>query len=303
MEINDSSEPPGKSKRARGIAAIFKKFMKSPSEAETLFQKNDELIEKSIDELSSSIASNDESLEDEAREMIHGVLDITSTSVKEIMVPRIDIIGVESGATIQDVIELVKKHGHSRMPLYEESLDNILGVLYVKDVFVQGMSPWDIVDKSKTRETYFVPENMKVSDLLRDIQAKKIHLAVVVDEYGGTAGLVTLEDILEEIVGEIEDEYDSDSPLIKKIDDRHFAVKGSLAIYELNEELDLELPEDQFETVAGVIYDIVGSLPAQGTAVSYKGLKFTADKIEGQRITRVIVELPSVKPPQVKESN
>ena len=144
---------------------------------------------------------------------------------------------------------------------------------------------------TKTRPAYFVPENKKVSDLLKEMKKKKSHLAIVVDEYGGTAGLVTLEDILEEIVGEIEDEYDLENHAIKKIDDTHYSVKGSLPIHELNEELDLELPEDQFETVGGVIYDIVGSLPEQGTTVDYKFLKFTADKDEGQHITRVVVEL------------
>ena len=292
METNDKSEPPGSDRRPRGIAALIQKFLKTSTSAEIPTRLKDDLIEKSIDELSSSIATNDQSLGEETRDMIHGVLEIASTTVREIMVPRIDIIGIESGATVADIIELVKEFGHSRMPLYKESLDEIEGVLYIKDIFIQGISAWDKIDGSKTRSAYFVPENKKVGELLREMQSKKIHLAIVVDEYGGTSGLITLEDILEEIVGEIEDEYDLDAPSFKKLDDRHYAVKGSYAIHELNEELNLDLPEDLFETVAGVIYDIVGSLPSQGTAISYKGLKFTADKVEGQRITRVIVELP-----------
>ena len=140
---------------------------------------------------------------------------------------------------------------------------------------------------------YFVPENKKVNELLKEMKKRKIHLSIVVDEYGGTAGLVTLEDILEEIVGEIEDEYDFEDTAIEKIDATHYSVKGSVPIHELNEELNLDLPEDQFETVGGVIYDIVGSLPKQGTTVDYKCLRFTADKIDGQRIARVIVEIPA----------
>ena len=136
-----------------------------------------------------------------------------------------------------------------------------------------------------------MPENKKASELLKEMKKQKVHLAIVVDEFGGTAGLVTLEDILEEIVGEIEDEYDLENTAVKKLDATHYSVKGSLPIYELNEELDLELPEDEFETVGGVIYDIVGSLPEEGTTVDYECLKLTATKIDGQRIRRVLVEI------------
>jgi CBS domain containing-hemolysin-like protein len=295
MESKDNTEPPGKRKRRQSVKARIRGMLNIFSEEVNTSEKKDELIKKSVEEFSTSLASADNELGPQARDMIIGIVDISSTTTKEIMVPRVDIVGVESGSAVRDIIDIVKESGHSRVPVYEESLDTILGILYVKDLFVRGLKESQLIDKSMFRAAYFVPENKKVSDLLKEMQSKKIHLAIVVDEYGGTAGLVTLEDILEEIVGEIEDEYDLDAPAIKKLDDRHYAVKGSVAIYELNEELQLQLPEDQFETVGGVIYDLVGSLPSQGAKVTYKGISFIADRVEGQRITRVIVETPPPK--------
>jgi CBS domain containing-hemolysin-like protein len=295
MESKDNSDP--SKKRRHGLRARFKDLFGVFSDEASTLEKKDELIKKSVEEFSTSLASADNELGPQAREMIIGIVDITSTTTKEIMVPRVDIVGLEAGSSVKDIIDSVKHSGHSRMPVYEESLDTILGVLYIKDMFVRGFNENQIIDKTMFRAAYFVPENKKVSDLLKEMQSRKIHLAIVVDEYGGTAGLVTLEDILEEIVGEIEDEYDLDAPAIKKLDERHYAVKGSVAIYEINEELKLQLPEDQFETVGGVIYDLVGSLPAQGTKVTYKGINFIADRVEGQRITRVIIETP---PPKIE---
>jgi CBS domain containing-hemolysin-like protein len=297
MENNDSSEPPSRKKGLQGISLAIKNFLKIFSRQKTAAElspdQRDALIEKSIEEFSSHVSTDDIVLEETAKEMIYGVVEISERAVKEIMVPRVDIEGVELGTPLKEVIELVKKTGHSRFPFYKESLDDIKGILYIKDIFVDGLTSGDVLVDTKTRPAFFVPENKKVSEMLKEMKRRKVHLAIVVDEYGGTAGLVTLEDILEEIVGEIEDEYDKEAPPVKKIDDKHYSVKGGLPIHELNEELDLELPEDQFETVGGVIYDIVGSLPKQGITVDYKGLKFTADRVEGQRITRVIIELPS----------
>jgi putative hemolysin len=302
MDSKDSDEPPIPKKRKKGVKSRLKGMLNIFSEEEHAVEKKDELIKKSVEEFSTSLASADNELGPQARDMIIGIVDITTTTTKEIMVPRVDIVGLESGSSVKDVIDLVKKSGHSRLPVYEESLDTILGILYIKDLFVEGIRENQVVDKSMYRAAYFVPENKKVSELLKEMQSKKNHLAIVVDEYGGTAGLVTLEDILEEIVGEIEDEYDQDTPAIKKLDDRHYAVKGSVAIYDLNEELQLQLPEDQFETVGGVIYDLVGSLPSQGAKVTYKGISFVADRVEGQRIIRVIVEIPPPKKDKEIES-
>jgi putative hemolysin len=293
MDSKGSDEPPIFKKRRSGMKSRFKEWLRVFSDDEQTPEKKEELIKKSVEEFSTSLAGADNELGSQARDMIFGIVDITTTTTKEIMVPRVDIVGIEAGSSVKDVIGLVKRSGHSRLPVYEESLDTILGVLYIKDLFVEGVKEDHIIDRSMYRPAYFVPENKKVSELLKEMQSKKNHLAIVVDEYGGTAGLVTLEDILEEIVGEIEDEYDKGAPAVKKLDDHHYAVKGSVAIHDLNEELQLQLPEDQFETVGGVIYDLVGSLPPQGAKVSYKGINFIADRVEGQRIIRVIVETPA----------
>jgi putative hemolysin len=303
METKDNTEPPSSESEHSGfiksLKEFFKQFSRLQSDSKLSPSQRDAFIEQSIEEFSTQLSTEDDKLEQAAKEMIHGVIDLAQTTTKEIMVPRVDMIGIAEGTALKDVIELVKKHGHSRFPFYRESLDEIKGILYIKDLFVDGNATGEALVDTRTRPAFFVPENKKVSELLKEMRKQKVHMAIVVDEYGGTAGLITLEDILEEIVGEIEDEYDQDDPVIKKIDDAHYTVKGSLPIYELNEELDLDLPEDEFETVGGVIYDIVGSLPEEGTTVDYNCLRFTAIKIDGQRITRVGVE---IKPREHKET-
>jgi CBS domain containing-hemolysin-like protein len=293
--MKDNAEPPSREGRRSGIMNslknFFRQFSSYHSEPKLSPSQRDAFIEQSIEEFSTQLSVEDDKLEQAAKEMIHGVVDLAQTIIKEIMVPRVDMVGIAEGTSIKDVVELVKKHGHSRFPFYRDSLDEIKGILYIKDLFVDGGATGEVLVDTRTRPAFFVPENKKISDLLKEMRKQRVHLAIVVDEYGGTAGLVTLEDILEEIVGDIEDEYDQNEPVIKKIDSTHYTVKGSLPIYELNEELELDLPEDEFETVGGVIYDVVGSLPTEGVTIEYNCLKLTAMKIEGQRITRVGVEI------------
>jgi CBS domain containing-hemolysin-like protein len=295
MESREGTEPPSREGRQSGIIASLKNFLRqfsrSQNDSKLSPSQRDAFIEQTIEDFSSRLSAEDDKLEQAAKEMIHGVVDLAQTSVKEIMVPRVDMVGIEEGTSLKDVIDLVKKNGHSRFPFFRESLDEIKGILYIKDIFVDGTANGETLVDTKTRPAFFVPENKNVGDLLKEMRKNRVHMAIVVDEYGGTAGLVTLEDILEEIVGEIEDEYDLDDPPVKKIDENHYLVKGSFPISELNEELDLDLPEDEFETVGGVIYDIVGSLPDEGTRVDYNCLKLTALKIDGQRITKVGVEI------------
>lgn len=297
MDSREGPEPPSKEERKTSIIVslknFFKQFSRAQDDSKLSPSQRDAFIEQSIEEFSSQLSTEDDRLEQAAKEMIHGVVDLAQTTVKEIMVPRVDMVGIEEGTLLKDVIELVKKHGHSRFPFFRGSLDEIKGILYIKDIFVDGGTYGESLVDTKTRPAFFVPENKRVSDLLKEMRKNRVHVAIVVDEYGGTSGLVTLEDILEEIVGEIEDEYDLDDPPVRKLDASHYIVKGSFPISELNQELDLDLPEDEFETVGGVIYDIVGSLPSEGTKVDYNCLKLTAMKIDGQRITKVGVEIIS----------
>jgi len=300
MDAKGNADPPGKEGRSSGVWSRVTKFFgnlfERAPEAKLTSTQRDALIDKSIEEFSKFIALADNKLEKTAKDMIRGIIDLSDTAVKEIMVPRVDMVGVEQGTSIRDLIELVKRAGHSRFPLYEGSLDEIKGILYIKDIFVESLNSGGVILENKARPPYFVPENKRVSELLKEMQKRKIHLAIVVDEFGGTAGLVTLEDILEEIVGEIEDEYDLGDSVIRKFDNTRYSVKGSLPIHVLNEQLGLDLPEDEFETVGGVIYDIVGSLPKQGTTVDYRSIRLTADRVVGQRIARVLVEIKPEQP-------
>jgi len=259
-------------------------------------EDREKAIEESIEQFASRVSSQDNILEEDDREMIHGVVELGETTVKEIMVPRVDIVGVELGTPLKDVIEIIRKSGHSRIPLYQDSLDDIKGIIYAKDLLTYALKGEDIDLSRLVRKSYFIPENIKIDNLLTQMRKRKLHIAIVADEYGGTSGLVTMEDIIEEIVGEIEDEYDLEPPPIAKISDGIYIVDGTVTISDLNEELDLRLPEDEVETVGGLIYDLVGSLPERGQVLEYDGIKFTVNAIEGQRIVKVKITLEGEKP-------
>jgi CBS domain containing-hemolysin-like protein len=200
-----------------------------------------------------------------------------------------------AGTSIKNVIEIIRKSGHSRIPLFRNSLDEIMGIIYAKDLLTYALKGEDIDLSKIVRKSYFIPENIKIDDLLAQMRKRKLHIAIVADEYGGTSGLVTMEDIIEEIVGEIEDEYDFEAPPIMRISDNEYLVDGTLTISDLNEELDLKLPEDEIETVGGLIYDLVGSLPEKGQVLEHGGNKFIVHVIEGQRIVKVKIILGMMK--------
>jgi len=240
-------------------------------------------------------------LEEDEKRMVSRIIEFGDTSVKEIMVPRIDIVCASLDISLNKVKELIRKHGHTRIPVYRDSIDNIIGILHAKDLLsIEGEADLDL--SKLVRKPYFIPESKKIDELLKEMKKEKIHLAVVVDEYGGTAGLVTMEDILEEIVGEIQDEYDMEEEKIKKIDEQNSRVSASLSIEDLNEALGTDIPEKEFETVGGYIYDLVGSVPKEGEVLESSGLKFIVEKVVGQRIKTVkVVKLKKSK--SLKEKN
>ncbi len=251
----------------------------------------EEKVEEAMESLALAEGEKVESLEEDEKKMIHSIFELGETRVKEIMVPRIDMICIEEGTDLEEIKEIVRKNGHSRIPLFRESIDQITGIVYVKDLFLEERRSEEKVDLSKiARKAHFVPENKKIDELLQEMRKEKVHLAIVVDEYGGTAGLVTLEDILEEIVGEIEDEYDKEEPPVKKIDEKSYSVSGKLSIHDLNDFLELDLPEKEFETVGGLIYDLIGGVPEEGKKIEYKGLSFQVERMKSQRIIRVKVK-------------
>ena len=230
-------------------------------------------------------------LEEEEREMIHSIFELGETQVKEVMIPRIDMACVDSKHSPQQALDLIVKSGHSRIPIFKEKIDNIVGLLYAKDLLKplkNGQSDFHILDL--VREVFFVPETKLVSELLKEFQTRRMHMAVVVDEYGGTAGLVTLEDILEEIVGEIRDEYDVEEDLIKVLDERTAEVLAKINLHDLNEELGLELPDEEFDTLGGFVYHLAGEVPEKGTKWSHENIEFTVLEVRGQRIAMVKIE-------------
>jgi CBS domain containing-hemolysin-like protein len=229
-------------------------------------------------------------LEEEEREMIASVIELGDEPVREVMIPRIDVMALPTTATVREAMDRIIETGHSRIPLYEETIDNVTGMLYAKDLLRHlHAGKGDVPLEKILREAYFVPDSKKVSDLLRDMQQRRVHIAIVLDEYGSTAGLVTIEDLLEEIVGEIADEYDREEPQIEPAGEGRYRVNGRASIDEINELLDVELPHDEWDTVAGLLYGLLGSVPTQGETVRYGDLEFTAENVQGRRIAKVLI--------------
>jgi CBS domain containing-hemolysin-like protein len=225
-------------------------------------------------------------LKDTERAMIHSIFEFGDTEVYEIMVPRTDMVCVEENIGLDNLIKTIKENQHSRIPLYRGGVDQILGIIHVKDLLDVIISPPEKLDlKSLVRPAYFVPENKKLHYLLRDFQQAKYHMAIVVDEYGGTSGLVTLEDVIEQIVGDIQDEYDEEPPLYRKLDEQTFLIDAKMDLHELNEKLKFDLPtEGEFETLGGFILSLTGHVPKDSEVVKYDGYTFTIEKIERNRI-------------------
>jgi CBS domain containing-hemolysin-like protein len=227
-------------------------------------------------------------LEEEKRELLHSIFEFGGTTAKEVMVPRIDMVMADAGTPRRDVLRLIAEHGHSRIPVHDGSVDKIIGAVHVKELVRDGRVDGDEAPiREFVRAVMFVPETKKIDELLREFQEKKTHLAIVVDEYGGTSGMVTLEDVLEEIVGEIEDEYDNDETLLETLADGTIRVAAKIDIDDLNEEMNLQLPTENSDTLGGFIYELVGKVPVQGDEVQYQGLTFTIDRVHRQRIVRV----------------
>jgi putative hemolysin len=233
-------------------------------------------------------------IEEEEKKMIRNIFEFGDTMVKEVMVPRVDMACIPSEAKLNSILRLIKKMGHSRIPVYKETIDNIIGILYTKDLLVvyeqwyKSKEKFDL--KKIIRRAYFVPENKKIDDLLDIFQRDKIQIAIAIDEYGGTAGLVTMEDVVEEIVGEIIDEYDKETKLYEIIDNNTVIADGIISIDKINELLNIEIPENDFETLGGFIYDLMGRVPNKNETIEYKNIQITIEQVVKNRIIRVIVK-------------
>jgi len=231
-------------------------------------------------------------LEAGEREMIEEILEFGDTMVKEVMVPRIDVKAVSINDDYDDVRRIVAETGHSRLPVYDGDIDHVIGIMHVKDLLRQPEGE-AVPLRKLARKALFVPETKMIDDLLREFRQARIHMAIVVDEYGGTAGMVTLEDLLEEIVGEIQDEYDSEVPLVRKIDSEHFIADAIVSLEDFEEMTGIELPEDGFDTLGGFLYALEGKVPERGHILEWEDLQFTILETEGRRILKVeIVRRP-----------
>jgi putative hemolysin len=235
------------------------------------------------------VAAEEKVIEREERRLIHSIFEFGDTVVREVMVPRPDMVGVEADATVDAALEKAISAGYSRLPAFGEGPDDILGLVYLKDIIrrTRENGAGHATLRELVRPAVFVPEQKKVAELLREMQQDKFHMAIVIDEYGGTAGLITLEDLLEEIVGEIVDEYDVEAPRVERLPDGGLRVAGGTPIDEVNELLEIELPETDWDTVGGLIFNLLGHVPVEGESVEFQGFEFRAERVQGRRILTV----------------
>ena len=246
---------------------------------------SDEMLRAIADE-----AAEEDVIEHEERTLIHSIIDFGDTVVRDVMVPRPDMVAVESHARIIDVIDIIIPAGFSRIPVTGQGIDDIVGIVYAKDLMRAEREGREEEPASTImREAHFTPESKRVSELMREMQAGKFHLAMVVDEFGGTAGLVTLEDLIEELVGEITDEYDIEEVPPERLDDGTVVVNARMPVDEVNELLEArELPEgDEWDTVGGLLYSLLGHVPVEGEAAFVDGRRLVAERVQGRRIGRV----------------
>lgn len=252
----------------------------APADNEAFFSEEEfrELVDR---------ATESDVIEDNEAEMIQSVFDFGDTLVRSVMVPRTDILCIDSGSSLHRAMSLFLRSGYSRIPVIGENTDQVLGIVYLKDVaaVIHNLAPGEeppVVDEL-AREVRYVPDSKPVSELLRELQKESTHVAIVIDEYGGTAGLVTLEDLIEEIVGEIVDEYDTESAEAVELGDGSYRVSARMSIEDLGELFDLELDDDEVDTVGGLLAKALGRVPIVGSTVEVHGLSLRADRLEGRR--------------------
>lgn len=249
----------------------------------------------SVDQLSQALElTNDEDTTQEEQKLLQGIVSFGNTDTKQVMRPRMDLFALNIDTPFETIIKEIVDNGYSRIPVYEESIDDVKGVLYVKDL-LPHLNKKKFNWTTLLREPFFVPENKKLDDLMVEFQTKKVHLAVVVDEYGGTSGLVSLEDIIEEIVGDISDEYDDEDLVFTKLDDDNYSFEGKTPLKDVYKILDLEDNEaenfenrkGEAETLAGFVLEISGGFPRVGSKINFKNYVFTIEALERKRIKQI----------------
>jgi len=226
-------------------------------------------------------------LEEDQKQMIRGVVELSGTTVKEVMVPRTDTVFLSASASKEELIKFISESEHSRFPVYQDTVDNVIGVLHVKDVLkalVNG-EPFNI--NSLVRKPFFVPVSKHIDDLLRELRRKKVHIAVVVDEYGGVSGIVSMEDIIEEIIGDIQDEFDHETEDVVELGEGMWICDARVNLEFLAEEINIEFPADNFDTLGGFVFDLFGKIPAVNEKTEYKDYDFIIQKMDGHKINLI----------------
>jgi CBS domain containing-hemolysin-like protein len=246
----------------------------------TFFKKGGEINKKTY-----------ESLETDQREMIQGVVELSETTVKEVMVPRIDTVFLSADASREELLERISESEHSRFPVYEETIDNVVGVLYVKDVLKNLVRNEAFDIQTLLRKPFFVPESKHIDDLLKELRRRRVHIAVVVDEYGGVSGIVCMENILEEIIGDIQDEFDNEKEDILETGEGAWLCDARVNLEDLSEKTGIELPVEDFDTLGGFVFDLFGKIPVKYEKAVYRDCDFIVQDMEGHKINSVKIIL------------
>lgn len=260
------------------------------------------------DEIKTIVDAGEEGgvIEEEEKAMIYSIFDLGETLAREVMVPRIDVTALESTATLQEAVQTILKAGHSRIPVYVDTVDNIIGILYAKDLLrYLGNGQANVRLTEIVRPPYFVPESKRIDELLRELQRRRVHMAIIVDEYGGTAGIVTIEDILEEIVGEIQDEYDvAEEPAVEQVGPDEYILDARVDLDDVNDLLGTQLPKELGETLGGFIYGQLGKVPAAGERLSFNNtVEMEVLEVSGRRIRKVRLRRLVAEPSQAEMEN
>lgn len=265
---------------AKGLSRWLKKALRRLSRID---KPKD--LEKEIQQLIDEGEERGLISEDEG-EMIQGIFSFRDTVAREVMVPRTDTVAAPDDSSVESLIALIVESGHSRIPIYQDSIDNIIGILHAKDL-LQHWGKTDLELRAILRPPYFIPESKKISEVLRDLRHRKSHMAIVIDEYGGTAGVLTMEDIIEEIIGDIMDEYDAEENWLVEQEDGSILVDARLDVEELEDHLDMEFPEGKFESVGGFIISRLGRVPAVHEKVLFKNLEMIVEAADSRKVQKV----------------
>lgn len=225
----------------------------------------------------------------EEKDMIRGIVELSDTTIKEVIVPRIDVVFISDEISEDDLYKTLIESGHSRFPVYRETIDNVIGVLYVKDLFSRIIVKDKIIIDEIIRKPYFVPESMKLDSLLKEFKHRRVHIAIAVDEYGGVSGIVCMEDIIEEIVGDIQDEFDNEDEDILIIGEGIYLCDARVNIEDFNEELEMDISDDDFDTLGGFVFDLFGKIPVRFEKVSYQNVDFIIQNMDGHKINTIKV--------------